>query len=164
MSSIVAVAKCLAIEAHAYQMYGDLPYRRHLEDVVSTLYEVTDQEEILAAGWLHDAIEDTELSLETIRNRTSVYVGDLVWAVTGVGKNRKERLADVMVKIPRVPGAALLKLADRYSNVRANVKEGNSGLFSMYKKEWPLISRVLPDPETCELRRRLDTLMEMETV
>lgn len=62
-------------------------------------------------------------------------LADLVWAVTGCGKNRKERVADAMAKIRECPAAIPLKLADRIANVRA-AGQKRSDLFAMYAREY----------------------------
>ena len=47
-----------------------------------------------------------------------VHVADLVWAVTGVGANRKERNQSIYDKIKNYPMAAVLKTADRIADLR----------------------------------------------
>lgn len=51
----------------------DTPFTYHLKLVNLYLESLTDDEEILAAGWLHDVIEDTPITLEELKkefNRT----------------------------------------------------------------------------------------------
>lgn len=91
------------------------------------------------AAWLHDTIEDTDATREDIAARFDHAVADLVWAVTGVGKNRKERNADAYAKIRVAQScfrpAANLKLADRIANVEASKNAPDK--LAMYRKEWP---------------------------
>jgi (p)ppGpp synthase/HD superfamily hydrolase len=114
-------AKRFAAEAHAGQEYGGRPYAEsHLPAVVRVLEEsgVTDPE-VLAAGWLHDVLEDTEASPIDLHRQFGILVFHMVRACTGVGKDRKQRNATIYRGIWSCPSAAVVKLADRIANVEA---------------------------------------------
>lgn len=144
MSNIVADAEHLARERHIDQRYGDRPYSAHLEAVVGVLREFGhDSPAMLAAGWLHDTVEDTGLTIDEVRGSFGAEVAELVWAVTGQGPNRKARVADTYRKLAAYPAAVNLKLADRLANVRSCVESGNQGLFQMYRQEWPAMRDTL---------------------
>lgn len=75
MREIEKKAKQFAYEAHkGMKRKGkDTPFTHHLKLVNLYLESLTDDEEILAAGWLHDVIEDTPITLEELKkefNRT----------------------------------------------------------------------------------------------
>ena len=75
MREIEKKAKQFAYEAHkGMKRKGkDTPFIYHLKSVNLYLESLTDDEEILAAGWLHDVIEDTPVTLEELKkefNRT----------------------------------------------------------------------------------------------
>lgn len=137
----------LARRVHKDQRYGDhRPYTVHLEHTVAVMrrFLIVD-ENILGAGWLHDSIEDTELSLTNLIHHVTMgfgheagaRVGALVDAVSdGEGKNRRERKERPYELIPQVKGAILVKLADRIANVEAGYAEGNVGLIDMYRGEY----------------------------
>ena len=139
-------ARDFAVRAHDKQMYGEDPYVVHLTAVHRVLVEGGYVGPILQAGWLHDVLEDTPTSPEELRAEFGDEVHDLVWAVTGVGKNRKERVASAYAKIrallPNQCGAHL-KLADRVANVERCVAYGNASLLSMYQKEMPSFELAL---------------------
>ncbi len=144
MSNIVSDAERLARERHVHQRYNDRPYSVHLEAVVGILRERGhDSPAMLAAGWLHDAVEDTGLPIDDVRERFGAEVAELVWAVTGQGPNRKARVADAYRKLNAYPAAVTLKLADRLANVRACVESGNQPLLQMYTREWPAMRTSL---------------------
>jgi len=142
-------ARAFAEKHHADQKYGDKPYITHLEAVVEILRS-TSSDELICAGWLHDVIEDAQVAVSDVASVVGEEVALLVWAVTGVGKNRKERNASMYRKIRDYPteDAATLKLADRLANVRASrvtrttddagnaIVLGDPAKFSMYLKEW----------------------------
>lgn len=69
MREIEKKAKQFAYEAHkGMKRKGkDTPFIYHLKLVNLYLESLTDDEEILAAGWLHDVIEDTPITLEELK-------------------------------------------------------------------------------------------------
>lgn len=62
-------AKQFAYEAHkGMKRKGkDTPFTYHLELVNKILKTLTTDDEILAAGWLHDVIEDTPITLDELK-------------------------------------------------------------------------------------------------
>ena len=94
--------------------------------------------ELLAAGWLHDTLEDTSLSLEGLGAVVGEPVSVLVDACTdGEGANRKARKERPYMLIPKTPDTIVIKLADRIANVEAAIEEGKPDLLGMYRKEHP---------------------------
>jgi (p)ppGpp synthase/HD superfamily hydrolase len=106
-----------AIDAHGEQRYGDEPYRSHLYAVVQVLKDFGFSGKYLDAGALHDTIEDTYTTRDTLSATFGKWVADVVWACTGTGSNRKERNAAIYAKISMMPEAASVKTADRIANV-----------------------------------------------
>lgn len=150
----VAVARNLAAMVHLDrgQRYDDSPYTTHLADVVDVLLEFDFiDKDLLAAAWLHDAVEDTGLTLETVAYFCGDKVAALVSAVTDAeGANRAERKAKTYQKIKANPNAVPLKLADRIANMRYSVKSGNLRQQKMYKKEAPEFEASLREYGSCE--------------
>ena len=153
--STVEKAKLFAIRAHGKQTYGDFLYRKHLEDVVKILSETypmcrpetnhpleqcvgNDRNAISAAAWLHDTIEDTEVTFGDIFNEFGRVVARLVFACTDEpGKNRKERHERTYPKLMAAGRDAIaIKLADRIANVNHSLQY-NHNMFKMYQKEYP---------------------------
>gem|GEM_PF-4503223 len=120
---------------HRHQLYGNLPYIVHLCDVVWTLVEFGhDNQAMLAAGFLHDVVEDCDISIDRIESLFGVRVAVRVEAVTGIGKNRAERKASMIASLQAYSPAVPLKMADRLSNIRASVRDNPSKL-EMYRAE-----------------------------
>jgi len=99
------------------------PYLNHLAEVAALLAEATAPGDapLIAAGFLHDTLEDTETSYDELAAIFSPEIADLVAEVTddkSLPKAERKRL-----QIAKTPGksvrARLLKLADKTSNVRA---------------------------------------------
>lgn len=115
---IVARAKAFALAHHAGQLYGDVPYEVHLQAVVDVMtgFGFTNPN-WLAAAWLHDVIEDTKATKKKVKDEFGDLVASIVWAVTGTGRNRKERNQSIYDKMLTAPEASVLKVADRIANV-----------------------------------------------
>jgi guanosine-3',5'-bis(diphosphate) 3'-pyrophosphohydrolase len=137
----------LAKVFHQNQKYGNEPYIKHLEDVVAVLkkFGITNSC-LLAAAWLHDAVEDTPLTLERVEEEFGHDVASLVYAVTTEpGKNRKERNAKTYPKIKAKDEAIFLKLADRIANIQASI-ENDIKKLKMYQNEFPAFKIALKQP------------------
>ena len=129
-------AREFAQKAHGDQKYGDQPYVVHLAAVRTALAEFGFTGDLLVAAWLHDVLEDTKTRYVELDRAFGLDVAMLVVAVTGYGKNRKERNANVYEKLRMGPRAIPLKLADRIANMRQCVKDKNASLLAMYQGEY----------------------------
>lgn len=134
-------ARDFAVSAHSSQRYGDRPYETHLRAVVAVLSEWTDDPDLIAAGWLHDTIEDTEATRESLAELFGERVARVVHAVTGEGGNRAERAAAIYRKVQECPEAALVKLADRVANIEAALPKSRHR--AMYAKERKAFRRAI---------------------
>jgi len=164
-----------AAKAHENQKYGKHPYIKHLNHTVEIFNShlnciVDDYQDYYLAGvvesaaWLHDILEDTEITYEELIHNFGQAVADLVQAVTDEsGKNRKERKAKTLPKV-RAYGylAVAVKLCDRIANVEHCVAEKNHGLFKMYKKEHESFKLALYDKEDLldEMWDHLEDILE----
>src|ERR1700747_1944691 len=84
---LVSEAAELAARRHKGQRRkgrGDEPYINHLAEVANMLSAVTNGEdaELVAAGWLHDTIEDSETTREELADEFGTRVADIVAEVT----------------------------------------------------------------------------------
>jgi len=110
--------------------YTNLPYFTHLRNVAHIVASVTNDEEVIAAAFLHDTLEDTATSYDELVAEFGGRVADLVREVTDVytsdyfpfynRQHRKllerQRLADTSAD------AQTIKLADLIDNSRDIVK------------------------------------------
>lgn len=85
----------------------------HIIQVYSLLKDVTDDEEILCAGILHDVIEDTDTSYDELVHEFTKEIADLVMELTYEGDRETGRY------FPRLHSqkAVVIKFADRLSNL-----------------------------------------------
>ncbi len=125
---MVSEAAELAARRHngmARKGRGSEPYINHLAEVANLLSSATDgaDAELVAAGWLHDTIEDTETTREELAQTFSERVASLVVECTDdmrlpKAERRRRQVTDAPHKSP---GAKLIKIADKISNIGARV-------------------------------------------
>ena len=141
-------ARLVAVKFHGNQKYGDHPYEVHLDHVVGVLRRFgVEDTDLLAAGYLHDVVEDTEATTKIVELFTNERVAELVDAISdGEGRNRKERKERPYRLIPTVEDAIILKLSDRIANLE-NGHANESSLVGMYRKEQPYFEERLYDKE-----------------
>lgn len=133
---LVHSAVNFAISMHRGQMYGAFPYIVHLSDVVKNLRRFHyDDLDYMAAGFLHDTIEDCGVTVNMLQLHFNGTVANLVDAVSGEGNNRRERKASMIEKLKAYPKAVPLKMADRLANI-TNCVNFNPRLLNMYEKEF----------------------------
>ncbi|RME15461.1 MAG: bifunctional (p)ppGpp synthetase/guanosine-3',5'-bis(diphosphate) 3'-pyrophosphohydrolase, partial [Alphaproteobacteria bacterium] len=122
---LVDRARAFACRAHRGQTRkgaGRAPYIVHLEEVARLVAEFGGDEVAIAAAWLHDTVEDCpEVTPEVIAARFGTEVAAVVAELTDdKSLPRAERKRLQRVHAPRRSArAALVKAADKISNVRA---------------------------------------------
>ena len=159
-------AEAYAEAAHGEQKYGVWPYRYHLQRVADIAREFSVEDaDVHVAAWLHDCVEDTGETRESIAAAFGERVAELVWAVTDApGDSRAERHRATHPKINQTPGAVTLKLCDRLANTRQCLTvetERNTRKLAMYRAEYPGFRAALhhsPTGATARLWDALDAL------
>ena len=121
-SDFVGDALAVASEAHKEQRRADgSPYLGHPLRVCELLAQTGAGETTLAAALLHDAVEDSELSVGAVVERFGVEVGELVAALTEDAQiedwqARKDALRAQVAEAG--PGAVAIYAADKLANLR----------------------------------------------
>jgi (p)ppGpp synthase/HD superfamily hydrolase len=125
---LVSEAADLAARRHngmARKGRGSEPYINHLAEVANLLAIVTEgvDAELVAAGWLHDVIEDTPTPRQVLAQTFGERVAALVVEVTDdMSLPKHERRRRQVVDAPhKSPAARLIKIADKISNIRARI-------------------------------------------
>jgi (p)ppGpp synthase/HD superfamily hydrolase len=125
---LVSEAAELAARRHNGQQRkgrGDEPYINHLAEVANLLAAATNgaDAELVAAGWLHDTIEDTETTREELAAKFGKRVASLVSEVTDdMSLPKKQRRQKQIEDAPhKSPAAKMIKIADKISNTRARI-------------------------------------------
>ena len=102
-SEIVQRAFEFATRAHEGQVrkYTAIPYIHHPSEVMGIVSTVEHDDAMLAAALLHDVVEDTDRTVDNIRDEFGDDVAELVSVLTDVSTmadgNRKTRKAKVSV-------------------------------------------------------------------
>jgi len=116
-----------AIKAHANQKRdsGD-PYSNHPIAVANILTDLKLDSATIATGLLHDTIEDTHATYETIKNEFGQEVADLVDGVTKISvfenqatsTSKAENFRKLIIATSKDIRVLLVKIADRLHNMR----------------------------------------------
>lgn len=89
-------------------------FQAHILQVVEIVKLVSEDSEIVATGFLHDTIEDTQTTYDELVSTFNTRIADLVLEVTHDGKKD-----EIGYYFPRLKSKAgiLIKFADRLSNL-----------------------------------------------
>ncbi len=123
-------AELFAKDKHSGKTRGDdgkTPYWKHLEGVVNRLKNlgITD-EDVFCAAWLHDTIEDTDVTFDDIDKRFGSNVAVMVLSLSKDRKlTKKEKERQYVSQLKNAPWQAqLIKLCDISSNLK-DLKNSN---------------------------------------
>lgn len=125
---IVLVKKAFTFAEHAHvnhQRFSGEPYLKHLSETAKILAELGAGSATIAAGLLHDTVEDVGIKREEIINEFGEEIAFLVEGVTKLGHlkykgtdRHNESLRKLFVAMSEDIRVLLIKLADRLHNIR----------------------------------------------
>lgn len=128
MAGLIHQAIYFAVLAHRGQVRkgSDIPYIVHPFEVAQILSAHGAEEEVIAAGILHDTVEDTSTTLDEIEERFGLHVARLV---QGCSENkalswearREQTLHFLKTSCPR--DTMLIVCADKLSNMRSTAED-----------------------------------------
>ncbi len=127
---ILEKAAAWAINAHLDQQRASgEPYHSHLFAVAEILNDLNLDYETLAAAMLHDVVEDTEITLDDVREEFGTVIARMVDGVTKMERigefqnadessDQAENLRKLLLAMAEDVRVVLIKLADRLHNMR----------------------------------------------
>lgn len=115
--SLLQLAEKIATEAHdgQYRRGGVIPYIVHPKAVVE---RVGDDSDARVVAWLHDVIEDTEVTAENLIQFGIPH--HLVTEVELLTKSSETRYEDYLERVAESQLATKVKIADMLSNLADN--------------------------------------------
>jgi GTP diphosphokinase / guanosine-3',5'-bis(diphosphate) 3'-diphosphatase len=126
---VIERAYRLAEESHKGQKrLSGAPYISHPVAVACILVELGMDTESVAAGLLHDVIEDTPITLEQLRKQFGSEIASLTDGVTKLGRipyssreiQQAENLRKMLIAMNEDIRVIIIKLADRLHNMRTS--------------------------------------------
>ena len=128
---LIAKAKTFAVAAHGaigqIRKYTGEPYVNHCESVANLVRECeTASAEMISAAWLHDTVEDTDITPQLIAQEFGKEVANLVFWMTDIstlndGNREQRKRIDRERWHGAPPSAQTVKLADLIDNTHSIV-------------------------------------------
>lgn len=165
-TSLLDKAILFATKAHAgVERRGkDFPYIVHPLEAVTICATMTNDQEILAAAALHDVVEDTDVSLETIKDEFGPRVAQLVFNESDKdGPDNtlswKERKLIGINKLRNANrDSKIVALGDKLSNIRAIARDFDA----IGKEIWNGFNEKDPKEHEWRFRQLVDALSELK--
>ncbi len=147
-------ALTLAVLAHNGQLrkYTNDPYIIHPIAVAEIVNKVTLEKDMIRAAFLHDTVEDTDITIDFLQKHFNERVALLVEEVTDVSKpedgNRAtRRLIDLKHTALASPDAKTIKLADVIHNT-GTILQYDPNFAKVYMKEKKALLGVLTEGDS----------------
>lgn len=129
-NELIRLAKRIARHAHHGQLYGDKDYfTYHVEGVVLSIQKVTSDPVLIIVGLLHDVVEDSEYTIEQIKENFGTEISEAVDAIT---KRTDETRYNYLNRCRANSIANFVKLRDATFNLRESEKENNAKRMEYY--------------------------------
>jgi len=171
-SPLTREALAYAAERHSGQTrdIDDMPFVTHPVEVACLLHEAGYPDEVVAAGVLHDVLEDTDAEPHDIAERFGPQVAGLVASVSDDPsiENDAERKAALRRQVEGAgEHAAAVFAADKVSKARELRVQTSRGRFTRqdhgkldhYKASLEMLLQVIPDHDLVnQLRLELETV------
>jgi (p)ppGpp synthase/HD superfamily hydrolase len=174
-SPLTRDALAFAHARHAGQTrdLDDLPFVTHPVEVACLLHEAGYSDEVVAAGVLHDVLEDTDAEPEELEARFGRRVADLVDAVSDDPsiEDQAERKAALRRQVADAGEcAAVVFAADKVSKARelrlrisrGRFARGDDGKIAHYQASFEMLRELIPDHDlVAQLRLELEAVQAL---
>jgi (p)ppGpp synthase/HD superfamily hydrolase len=166
MTDLIARARIFATAAHAavgqLRKYTNDAYIVHPAAVAALVESVPHTDEMVAAAFLHDVCEDTQVTLGLIRSEFGDWVAELVGWLTDVSRptdgNRAVRRAIDRAHSAKAPKAAqTIKLADIIDN-NSTIEAHDPNFAVVWREEKRLLLAVMTAGDPTLMKRAMEGL------
>jgi (p)ppGpp synthase/HD superfamily hydrolase len=171
-SPLTRDALAFADARHAGQTrdLDSIPFVTHPFEVACLLHEAGYSDQVVAAGVLHDVLEDTDVERTELEQRFGREVAELVEAVTDdpTIEDHAERKAALRRQVAKAgESAAAVFAADKVSKARelrvrvsrGGLKHGDGAKIDHYEQSLAMLTELIPGHELVDQLR-----MELESV
>jgi (p)ppGpp synthase/HD superfamily hydrolase len=174
-SPLTRDALAFADQRHAGQTrdLDDMPFVTHPLEVACLLYEAGYPDEVVAAGVLHDVLEDTDAERSDLESRFGPRVAELVEAVTDdpAIEDSAERKAALRRQVADAGEcAAVVFAADKVSKARelrvrmtrGRFERADCGKFEHYEASLAMLADLIPGHDLVDqLRMELEAMQAL---
>jgi (p)ppGpp synthase/HD superfamily hydrolase len=170
MGALAERAKLFATAAHhatgQKRKYTGEPYIVHPSSVANIVLKVCYIEDVIAAAYLHDVVEDTHVTIDIIREEFGESVAKLVEELTDVstlfdGNRADRKRIDREHTALASPHAKTIKLADLIDNSKTII-EHDKKFAKVYLAEKRLLLEVLTEGHPALLVEATRLLLQCE--
>jgi hypothetical protein len=155
MDDLVKKARQFATEQHQRidqrRKYSNQPYDVHLKAVADIVGGISADQEMIAAAWLHDTVEDTQATIEDIDREFGSSVAALVEQLTDVsrpgdGNRAARKTLDLRHTAQASVRAKTIKLADLIDNAQ-DITRHDPKFARVFNKEARALMEVLKEAD-----------------
>lgn len=156
--NIIKRAKNFATDKHQNQKrkFTNEPYIVHSQSVANLVEKYGGDINMIAAAWLHDTLEDTDTTLDELKDHFNNNITQYVLELTSEPIQDKSKKGEIYVqKMNHMsPGALLIKLCDRLNNV-SDFDNAKPSFVAKYKPETEYILSNLDNPKINEYHKKI---------
>jgi (p)ppGpp synthase/HD superfamily hydrolase len=139
-----------SVHANQKRKYTGAPYFDHLAEVAGIVASVAqdeveeDSEYMIAVAWLHDCVEDQNVTVNTLANKFGITVSAGVFALSDLEKgNRATRKRLSRERLANAPGwVQTIKCADLISNT-SSIVQHDKDFAKVYLEEKRLLLNMM---------------------
>ena len=158
---MIARAAALATRAHEGQKRkctGE-PYIEHCQAVAAIVATVPHTPEMIAAAYLHDVIEDTEVTIEEVERECGMIVASYVTSLTDCPSNVSNRATRKSIDRGRLaaapPEVQTIKYADLIDNL-TSIVEHDPNFAKLYRYEKQQLLKVMTKGDPTLYQRAME--------
>lgn len=131
------IAARLACKYHQGQFYGEENYIMHPYSVAVRVEIAKGDDEQIAIAYLHDILEDTDCTIESMRE--SGLSARVISAVIALTKVKGESYEEYISKVRNNPDALFVKKMDTLDNLTNSLMDLNSARIKKYARQLLLL-------------------------